>query len=77
MDEACAYDISYFFEGTDGIIYTYEDQLTRQLYAQYPTLDVMNRCVVMECFPEEANSRINRMWTNVRCFDMSSIFTKD
>ena len=77
MDEACAYDISYFFEGTDGIIYTYEDQLTRQLYAQYPTLDVMNRCVVMECFPDEANSRINRMWTNVRCFDMSSIFTKD
>ena len=77
MDEACPYDISYFFKGTEGIIYTYEDQLSRQLYAQYPTLDVMNRCVVMKCFPDEANSRINRMWTNVRCFDMSSIFNKD
>ena len=77
MDEACPYDISYFFDGTEGIIYTYEDQLSRQLYAQYPTLDVMNRCVVTKCFPDEANSRINRMWTNVRCFDMSSIFNKD
>ena len=60
----------------DYTILTYEDQLRRQLYAQYPTKDVVDRSVVMACFDEEGNSRINRLWTNVRCFDMSKIFGK-
>ena len=50
------------------------EQANRQLFAQYPPKDVMDRCVIMACFEEEDNARINRMWTNVRCFDLKSLF---
>lgn len=67
--EAVAYEISYFF-GKEYCVMTPNDQLQRQLYAQYPPAEVMDRCVVMEYFDREENQRINRMWTNVRCFDL-------
>ena len=79
-DEVIEYPIGYFFdtqsEDADEryTIVTTPDQERRQLYAQYPSLDVVNRCVVMACFEEEDNVRINRMWTNVRCFDLKSLF---
>lgn len=77
-EEAVEYNVNYFFgadeDSEDYILLTYEDQLTRQLYAQYPTKDVVDRSVVMQCFDDEDNIRINRMWTNVRCFDINSIF---
>lgn len=77
-EEFVEYDVSYFFsngeEDVDYLIYTSPDQTRRQLYAQYPPKDVVDRCVVMACFDEESNSRINRMWTNVRCFDLKSLF---
>ena len=73
------YPIDYFFTGSeeetgDYTILTYEDQLTRQLFAQYPTKDVVDRSVVMAYFDKEGNERINRMWTNVRCFDLRSLW---
>ena len=67
------YPIGYFFgdEGnTDYSITTVESQTRRQLFAQYPTKEVMEHCVVMEYFDPEENTRINRMWTNARCFDL-------
>ena len=70
------YDVTYFFEGADVaateeyVLTVPEDQTRRQLYAQYPTFDVVERSVVMACFDKEGNERINRMWTNVRCFDI-------
>lgn len=73
--ELIEYNIDYFFsndpseEGQYTIVAD-ESQSRRQLYAQYPTLEVMERCVVMACFNDEDNERINRMWTNVRCFDI-------
>lgn len=72
-DEPLAeYDLGYFF-GEEGsaeyIITTPESQTRRQLFAQYPTKEVMEHCVVMEYFDPEENTRINRMWTNARCFD--------
>ena len=72
-EELVEYDISYFFgEDGDAVILTTEDQTRRQLYAQYPSEDVVNRSVVMACFDKEGNERINRMWTNVRCFDLKT-----
>lgn len=73
------YPIDYFFTGEDEetgdyTILTYEEQLTRQLFAQYPTRDVVDRSVVMAYFDKEGNERINRMWTNVRCFDLGSLW---
>jgi len=78
-EEDCVlYDVSYFFTNEEGnsdyAIYTSAEQTKRQLYAQYPPKDVVDRTVVMACFDEESNARINRMWTNVRCFDLKSLF---
>ncbi|MBR4605491.1 MAG: extracellular solute-binding protein [Lachnospiraceae bacterium] len=74
-DELVEYDVSYFFgEDKDAVILTTEDQTRRQLYAQYPSQDVVDRSVVMECFDKEGNERMNRMWTNVRCFDLKNWF---
>ena len=66
------YPIGYFFgdeENEDYLITTVESQTRRQLFAQYPPKEVMNHCVVMDYFDPEENTRINRMWTNARCFD--------
>lgn len=79
-EETAVYDnIGYFFEGDSPeanekySILTTEDQVHRQLYAQYPPKDVVDRSVVMACFEDEDNIRINRMWTNVRCFDLKNL----
>lgn len=73
-------DIGYFFENdTDEAnerytVITTQDQTKRQLYAQYPPKSVVDRSVVMACFDDESNERINRSWTNVRCFDLKKLF---
>jgi spermidine/putrescine transport system substrate-binding protein len=66
-DGSVDYDVSYLF-GKKCVIKTDPEQLDRQLYAQYPTEDVLKRCAVMKCFSDEANRRISQMWTNVRCY---------
>ncbi len=73
-------DIGYFFEADSKeanekyTVITTQDQTRRQLYAQYPPKSVLERSVVMECFDDESNDRINRSWINVRCFDLKSLF---
>ena len=79
-EDTVDYPVGWFFDMDDPeadsyyTITTTEDQTRRQLYAQYPTKDVVDRSVVMACFDDESNSRINRMWTNVRCFNLSNLF---
>lgn len=65
------YDLSYFFGTENAVITCDAEQTKRQLFAQYPTEEVMERCVIMWYFDDEENARINQMWINVRCFDMS------
>ena len=67
--ELVDYDISYFF-GKDVVITAESDQLHRQLFAQYPTEEVIRRCAVMWYFDDDAQKRINRMWINIRCYDL-------
>lgn len=70
-EELVEYDVDYFFDfGENETITTTKEQTKRQLYAQYPTIDVVQRSIVMAYFDAEGNERINRMWTNVRCFDI-------
>ncbi len=80
-EDMVPYSTAYFFTGEEEssldeeiienyTIYTYVDQLNRQLFAQYPPEDVMERSVVMAYFDKEGNERINQMWLNVRCFDL-------
>ena len=47
--------------------------LERQLYAAYPPQDVMDRSAVMVCFDEEQSAAINRMWINVRCYNIKKV----
>ena len=71
-DTAIPYDLSYFF-GDDCVLYTDSKQLHRQLFAQYPPLDTINRSAVMKCYSTEANKRISQMWINIRCYDMNDM----
>ena len=76
-EETENYDLGYFFdpEAEEG---EYEieapaDMLERQLYAAYPPQDVMDRSAVMVCFDEEQSAAINRMWINVRCYNIKKV----
>ncbi len=59
------YDLSYFF-GDGHILTTTEDQLHRQLFAQYPDRETTARLVVMDYFQKDENERANRMWNNIK-----------
>ena len=63
------YDLSTFFGEETGTITIIADEgqaTCRQLYAQYPPEDVMVRCAVMDYYGEEANVRINELWSRVK-----------
>ncbi|MBQ8319949.1 MAG: ABC transporter substrate-binding protein [Clostridia bacterium] len=73
------YDLNYFFNpdyvtgdastaSEEYVFYTYEEQLKRQLFAQYPQEEVLTRCVAMQYFDADANSRANSMWSDVTFF---------
>lgn len=80
-EDTMEYPVGFFFSGDDGdedyIITAGSDQADRQLYAQYPPREVLERAVVMQYFDQENNQRINQMWVNVRCFDLASLTWKD
>jgi len=46
----------------------------RQVFAGYPPRDVITRSAIMQCFDDEQNKRISRMWTNIRCFEWEDLF---
>ena len=71
------YDLNYFFEGTldegcDGIIWT--SSLNGQLYTQYPDLETVNRCAIMQDFGDQ-NNEIIEMWSSVKATDLPLWFT--
>ena len=76
-EETEEYDVGYFFDenGAEGeyVIEAPAEQLSRQLYAAYPPSDVMQRSSIMTCFDEEQNAAINKMWINVRCFNIKKV----
>lgn len=76
QDKAVDYPVGYFFKGLEGaededyVLMADEEQLKRQLFAQYPPLDTIKRSAVMKPYSKEANKRIGQMWINIRCFDL-------
>ena len=66
-EESEDYDLSYFF-GENHVLQAplSQTQYNRQLFAQYPTMDVIDRLVVMTYFNKEANEKANRMWNNIK-----------
>ncbi len=76
-EDTVDYPLGYFFSGDnsdeDYVITAPAEQANRQLYAQYPSEEVIERSAVMGYFDDEANANINQMWINVRCFNLSQI----
>ncbi len=71
--EIYAVDLTYFFgeiEGENAVIYT--DTIGRQFTAQYPPEEIISRCVVMNCYDEDANGRVTLMWERVKGFTFST-----
>ena len=65
------YDLNYFFgenmsEGRNALIYPYNGSLN-QLETQYPSIDTIARCAVMNDF-EEANKDVVIMWGQVKAY---------
>ncbi len=76
-EDVIDYPVGYFFSGDeddeDYVITACSEQSNRQLFAQYPTSDVIERSAIMEYFDPEANARINQMWINVRCYNIKDM----
>ncbi len=76
-DDVVEYPLGYFFSGDsedeDYIITAPAEQLKRQLAAQYPSEEVLERASIMVYFDSETNEAINQMWIHVRCFDIGDV----
>lgn len=76
-ENTVSYPLGYFFSGDNGdeeyVLTTDADYEGRQLYAQYPPQEVMDRTAIMRYFDADANKVINQMWINIRCFDINDI----
>ena len=74
------YDLGYFFgedkilsvDAADFVVEGENINKGRQLFAQYPPQNVIDRSVVMLDFGDKLGE-INRMWINVRCLDLKDI----
>lgn len=79
-EEVVEYPVGYFFSGDnddeDYIVLAPADQINRQLSARYPSNEQIAKSAVMEYFDYDANERINRMWINIRCFNLDMISAK-
>ncbi len=71
--EPVDYDLSYFFYGEDhaedehiSIPAEPEQAEKRQLFAQFPSPEVIARSAVMDYYDEEASVRINELWSRVK-----------
>lgn len=73
-EDVVFYDLTYFFGWDKASVKVPVSQCSRQLYARYPTSDVIERSVVMQEFDEDARKRMSQMWIDVRCFDAASLF---
>lgn len=66
-EEGAPYDVSYFF-GSGYVLDANKSQVEkhRQLFAQYPTPDTLERLVVMRYFDKKTNEKVNRMWNMIK-----------
>lgn len=75
--EIVEYPVGFFFVMDDSdenyIIEAEEEQTRRQLFAQYPSQEVLNRSAIMQYFDEDASKDTNQMWINVRCFNIKDV----
>jgi spermidine/putrescine transport system substrate-binding protein len=71
--DTVSYDVNYFFSENgkgDYKLTVPEEQTRRQLAAQYPDEEMIGRSSLMIYFNPGQSRVINRMWVNVRCFNI-------
>lgn len=70
------YDLTYFYTGDeknsdpDYLLNVPAESIQRQLGAQYPSKDVIQRSSIMRYFDVDQSKAINSMWVNVRCYNI-------
>lgn len=78
-EDVVDYPLGYFFTGDnsdpDYVLRAPAEQIDRQLGAQYPSQDAIERSAVMEYFDEDATKDINQMWINIRCYNIKDVPT--
>lgn len=78
-EDVVDYPLGYFFTGDnsdpDYVLRAPAEQIDRQLGAQYPSQDAIERSAVMEYFDEGATKDINQMWINIRCYNIKDVPT--
>ena len=76
-EDVTDYRLGYFFsddpDDEDYILTVPEEQLIRQLSAQYPSEDSISRSSIMVYFDNDVYDVINQMWINVRCFSIYDV----
>ncbi len=79
-EETIEYDLSYFFTDSRSgaeedayVITAPADAPHRQLGAQYPSEEVIARSSIMIYWDEVQSVDTNRMWINVRCFNIHNL----
>lgn len=60
-------------EAGEYVLEVEPELLMRQLGAQYPSEESIRRSSIMIYFDGEKNEAINRMWINVRCFNVKDV----
>ncbi len=75
-EDTVDYDLTYFFADsrskadTEYVVTAPADAVDRQLGAQYPSEEVIDRSSIMIYWDEAKSVDTNRMWINVRCFNI-------
>ena len=76
-EETAEYPVGYFFTGNfedeEYVLTVPAEQMERQLFAQYPSPEVINRASIMLYFDADQNEIINRMWIRVRCYNIGDV----
>ncbi|MBN7772610.1 ABC transporter substrate-binding protein [Clostridium aminobutyricum] len=76
-NDTIEYPMGYFFSGDNKdsryTLTASADQEKRQLFAQYPPKEIVDRSAVMGYFPDDINAKLNQMWINVRCFNFDQV----
>ena len=77
-EDTVEYSVAHFFtedEDTGGeyVLTVPEEALRRQLGAQYPSKEVLDRASIMIYFDAEVSEATNQMWIRVRCFNINRI----
>lgn len=75
-EDTLEYFLDYFFsdeeegEESEYALDVPAAQVNRQLFAQYPSKDRIQRSSIMVCFDQDTTEKVNQMWINVRCFNI-------